>query len=54
MSNTFKNKEDNVVGVSSSVSKVIQFIGSLCHEKEGFDLMLIHTNLEVSNDGNEL
>ena len=42
------------MGVSSNVSKVIKLIGSLCYEKECFDLMFTHTNLEVSNDENEL
>ena len=42
------------MGVSSNVSKVIKLIGSLCYEKEGFDLMFNHTNLEVSHDGREL
>ena len=42
------------MGVSSKVSMVIKLIGVLFHEKKCFDLMFTHTNLEVSNDENEL
>ena len=42
------------MGVSSMVSKVIKLIGGLFYEKEDFDLMFSHTNLEVSHDENEL
>ena len=42
------------MGVNSMVSKVIKLIGSLFYEKECFDLMVNHTNLEVSHDGREL
>ena len=33
---------------------VIKLIGVLFHEKEDFDLMFNHTNLEVSHDEDEL
>ena len=42
------------MGVSSKVSRVIKLIGGLFHEKEDFDLMFNHTNLEVSHDEGEL